>query len=269
MAEKISFPKLNYLQETVGPIGLAFPKNLKNQKDDSPFVHFRIVPAYSPVRNSKLNIALFMPNSMRISYNSNWEEVDLGFITNAAANALTGSYQDMAAINGTLLEGLTQAGTDAISEYSNLNANAIYQITLRKAINPHAALLFKNMAFREFKLDWLLFPKSEADTTAIKDIIFQFKYAMHPGESVETGTYTVTSLSNYYGLPENFIISFYAPALHALVKTHPCALIACDVEYNAAGVPVYFKNDRPACISLSLHFKECAILTKTDIRQGW
>jgi hypothetical protein len=46
-------------------------------------------------------------------------------------------------------------------------------------------------------------------------------------------------------------------------------LLACNVEYNGAGVPAFFKSSHPVCITMSLHFRENEILTKQRIREGW
>jgi hypothetical protein len=265
-----NIPRQNFLNESTRKPDFAFPTNLWSDKQGVPFVNFRVVPPFADIRTGMFNIALFMPPSMRISYNSVWEEIDLWTANQVAVNVVQDNYQKQGEFGSAVRDTMQSWGITTIgSDMTGLNANAIFQKASRMAVNPHASMMFKNMAFREFKLDWMLFPKNEADTQSIKDIIFQFKYAMHPGGTTNTGTFNNAALSNFLGIPENFIISFYAPHVKSLVKTHPCALISCDVEYNAAGVPAYMKNNRPACISLTLHFKECAIITKENIEQGW
>jgi hypothetical protein len=201
----------SFLDEAAKKPDFAFPTKLWKDKQGIPFINFRVVPPFTRIRNSNFNIALFMPPSMRISYNSVWEEIDLWTLGGIAANLIQGEYENAGGVARAGREAAEIGGINVGTDIMGPNVGAIYQIGSRKAINPHASLLFKNMAFREFKLDWLLFPKNEADTESIKDIIFQFKYAMHPGGQQNTGTYNNAALSNFLGVPENFIISFYAP----------------------------------------------------------
>ena len=122
------------------------------------------------------------------------------------------------------------------------------------------------MHFREFQLRFTLMAKSQADDDMIQNIIFQLKYCMHP----DFGASDATLGSTYYNIPENFLINFYAPGYTLLVTTHPCALINLEVEYNGTGVPSYFSDSKmPVCYILSLHFKETAVVTKSDIQKGW
>lgn len=261
----------------------AYPHNLKSEMRDEPFVQIRVVDPFTRARKSKFNLALPMPTSMRVSYNSIWEDITMNHIANAMAEGLQGTTLEglwnslKSAATGDLSKlGLGRAasvaggvGTDAIIagfNYNGLQATAQAQIIARIAVNPHAALLFNNMAFREFQLRFTLMAKNYEDDKNIRDIIFQLKYCMHPDFSENASALGHT----YYNIPENFIINFYAPNLHSLVRTHPCALINLDVEYNGAGVPTYFdKSHRPVCYILTLHFKELSVVTKTDIQKGW
>lgn len=254
----------------------AYPLSLKQTMKSMPFIHLNVV---DPSANKRSNyaVALPMPTSVKVNYNANWESVDLGALTGALAeNAKAmwaGGVDKEKALNSALNVGsgmgsaAVQNALSHFDEFMGTSAGAAVETKARVQVNPHAALRFTGMAFREFLLDFVLLPKNEQESIAIRNIIFQLKYAMHPeGHGGSSGT---AAMSSYFSYPHEFIIGFYAPNLKNLFRTSPCALLTCTVEYNGAGVPAFYSNDKPVCLTLSLHFKENEILTKTRIKQGW
>lgn len=246
---------------------LAYPLSLKNSVDNVPFIHLNVVDPVASQARSNYAIGLYMPTSIRTSYNASWQEIELGILGQEALNISNGAF---GSVTGAAQAGVAKAMGNVLNS-TGLNIGAAAQKKLGIMVNPHAALLFNGMAFREFKLDFVFFPKSAKESAEVADIIFQLKYAMHPEGSDALGANGGTAdLSRFLQYPNNFILGFYAPGMHWLFRTSPCALIGCDVEYNGSGVPAFFQNsNEPVCITMSLHFKENEILTKQRIRLGW
>ena len=248
--------------EDISVPGLAYPIDLKNGITNQPFIHLNIVDPVATAPRTAYAIGLTMPNSIKVAYNASWEEVDMGVVGGAILNGLDGQTT-LNTYNETLKRGGLQVGLQG-AEGLGAPAKSIYEKSQRRMFNNHAALLFKGMSFREFQMNWKLYPKSQAESDGLREILFQIKYAMHPETSG-----TSAMLSEFFQYPQNFIIGFYAPGLHWLFRTSPCALISMEVEYNGSGAPSFFPNSEPTCVDLSLHFKENEILTKTRIQQGW
>lgn len=255
---------------------LAFPQELRTTLTDMPFVHLNIVDPVASAPRSQYALGLPMPSSVRVAYNSSWEEVDLGWLGGAAYNAM-----DLALNRGaSISEAMREAGKQSIFEgagralgnaleATGTMAKAAVEKAGRIMVNNHAALLFKGMAMREFQMEFMLFPKNERDSQEIFDIIFQLKYAMHP-DVLGVGGDGSAMMSQYFLYPSNFIIGFYAPKLLWLFRTSPCALTHLEVEYQPLGVPAYFNTtSEPVAVQLILNFKENEVLTKDRIEQGW
>jgi len=256
---------------------LAYPIQLKESMSDLPFVHLNVVDSVATQARTQYAIGLYMPTSVKVAYNANWETIDLGFLTGEAAEAAKELFdQDTSKLGrdmkGFLEAAAKEAGGKIMDQFTGLNASAAFEVSTRRMVNPHAALRFVGMAFREFILDFTFLPKSQKEAIEIQDIIFQIKYAMHPEGSTDFttgGAGAGGAMSRFFIYPNNFIIGFYAPGLKFLFRTSACALLSCNVEYNGAGVPAFFKSSHPVCITMSLHFRENEILTKQRIREGW
>lgn len=268
--------QMNFYKATIPKPAYAYPADLLNTMKGMPFIHLNVVDSVA-LKRSKFAVGLPFPTSVKVSYNANWESINLGAFTGALTRAAEDAkrkwgeqgWMDMATstakrVGVGMLAGVANAAGQTADEFTLLNAQAGAEIAARAQVNPHAALRFMGMAFREFILDFVLLPKNEKESEEIKNIIFQLKYAMHP-----EGSGGGAAQSAYFSYPNEFIIGFYAPNLKNLFRTSPCELISCSIEYAGAGVPAFFRDDKPVCLLLSLHFKESEILTKERITQGW
>lgn len=261
----------NFYTAAIPSPTIAFPSDLQNNMTDIPFIHLNVVESVASTPRTQYALGLPFPTSVKTSYNANWETIDLGAIAGAAVRATeSGNVLGSTAEDkfGNMAKGVAGAivanALDKVGYYSKLNVRAATEVASRIMVNQHAALRFMGMSFREFILEFQLFPKNQKDSRAIQDIIFQLKYAMHPKEY---GAGAATSA--YFEYPNSFIIGFYAPNLKFLFRTSPCALLNLNVEYAGGGVPAFHRDDSPVAMVLGLHFKENEILTKTRIEQGW
>ena len=135
--------------------------------------------------------------------------------------------------------------------------------------NKRQEQLFKNMEFRKHHFSYVFVPRNQQESDAIKKIIYDFKYHMHPTlGSKDNGA----GSSSLLVIPAEFDIEFrYRDAENkSISKIATCALESCDVNYTAVGEFIAFEgNDNPVAITLDLVFAEMEPLTRDMIERGF
>lgn len=149
------------------------------------------------------------------------------------------------------------------------------------ARNPHMAVLYESPNFRVFNFTFDLKPKTEEDSVALFNIIYNLKYYSAPEYSEKR---------HFFKYPQQFGLKLRNDSF--LFKYNLCALNNVQVEYHGEGTPLYYnfpkgntqealpgggigvrkKNTRsekaPAAVTLTLTFTELRVLTKTEISEG-
>lgn len=213
-----------------------------------PFVIFNIFDAVARGGARKDTIAMYMPPTLKVSYNAQYEEVSLDFEKFLAAAKSLLSAEELEKLAGDALAGV-------IGGVLKSNIPDEVAIANGRSINPHMAVLFRGVGFRSFQLDFQMNARNAAESDAIQNIIYAFKYYMHPHISADA--------KRYFEWPEMFTIEFYSPKSEYLFKIFPSALTNMEVDYAGSGVPSFFASTgAPVDIRMSLQFKEMNILTK-------
>lgn len=288
----------------------SFPSELRETVTDMPFLHINVVDPISPIAarsRSSFAVALPLPKSIRNRYGANYDTSDLGvalgyLAENTETLNLPTLFRNPKAAIAADQTGMRMGGGDWGRLAGKLGVTGVFgaignspkfgaigtnwrafEKAFRFTVNNHAALLFKSMDFRQFNLEFDLFPKNPDDSYIIEEILFQLKYAMHPeasggDETAGPGSMRgsgvdpkLSASSTYFNWPQNFILGFYGPKMLPLFRTSPCALTDLSVEYIQNGVtPSFFKGTRlPTGYNVSLQFQEMELLTKARIRRGW
>ena len=120
-------------------------------------------------------------------------------------------------------------------------------------INPFQYMMFKRPAFKEHTFTWTLAPNSQEESDNLRDIIKECKKSALPP--------TVTNWGMAY--PKLALVSFKPSGY--LFKLKPCAIIAVQVDYTAAGQPSFFKSGAPTIVNLTLQLKEYQLQSSQDI----
>lgn len=219
-----------------------------------PWVHFEVRDAVAKEAAVKTNFVMYMPPTLKTNYRGKWEDVELTYkqLTDAGADVL--NIENMGIRLGRI-------GNRILGNMTGTNPLAQAEIENGLMINPHAALQFKGMQFREFQMEFHMMARNEKESTQIQEIIQRFRYHMHPG--VEEGA---TSFGTKYFLyPEHFNIQLFSPSDKYLFKFHSCVLENMEVDYAGSGVPSFFTSTgAPVDIRMNLQFKELNVLTKAD-----
>lgn len=243
-----------------------YPLDL-GQVGQEPFMIFDIRKWEKKMGDSLGVIGLYMPPSLKASYKAMYSEIkDLDkWLTAQGQEAFRSGSKLFSGEKGSLADLASQVGLAGAQVMGDSTAGAQLEFQLKKLLNPQMTQAFNGMSFRSFQFDYQLMAKSPAESEAINNIIYAFKYYMHPGID---GAFDDTSV--YLEYPEVFIIKLFSPETKYLFRTDRCVLTDVDVDYAGSGVPSFFnRTGAPVDVRLTLRFVEMTHLTKQDIAKGY
>tara|TARA_B000000557_G_scaffold220103_1_gene188055 strand:- start:3996 stop:5351 length:1356 start_codon:yes stop_codon:yes gene_type:complete len=283
MANPLMVQKLkNYEQK-------AIYKDLRDDRKD-PGIKFKVISAESPgteqmekMKGLKVKkrsrgsvrqevILPILQNELSSTYGFDYEGSE-----KAILGGKDGGFFDASAaikgIGGALIGGVGSA--PIVGNYIEKVAQKGLQ-GMGVAVNPNLEQIFKNVAFRDFSLDFILVAKSAEDAKEYQEIIKMFKYWSHP-ESVD-GSWNGSVLPLLY-YPDLWSVEYIVPDYNigtenarpsqggVIYRTKMAYCTKIDVSYST-GDYLLLENNEPAVIKLSLSFKEKNLLTRKDIITG-
>jgi len=171
-----------------------------------------------PVSKISSQISLYMPDTLSMSYSSDYQDFSLteslgagGKIASSAISAFeayqSGGYDELKKnlINQAVgPQGAELAGR-ALDKFGGTSGAA--DVLLRaqgRAINPQMQLLYKGVSLREFQLQFLFTPKNKGESDAVTNIIDTFNYHFHPS----LGDASKGDQGQYFVMPSIFNIQF-------------------------------------------------------------
>jgi hypothetical protein len=224
---------------------------------------------FTPDRSFRITDAIQLAVNKRpsVTYGVQYDNEDLGTLVGFAAG---GSATDMASSNLTnpdlLRAGLLTAARvpGAIGNIfgGNLDFASALQVGTATAPNPFREQVFRNVQTREFVFEYTFLPQSASEAKNVRDIIYKFKFHMHPEISKD---------GLFYVYPSTFDISYLFngpkenPMLH---KISTCVLENMEVDYGGQGWHT-FGDGMPTEINMRLKFRELEVMTKERIEKGY
>lgn len=167
--------------------------------------------------------------------------------------AAQGAAEGAGALVGGLLGGLGGLGLGAAAGGAVTGALAGAGI----AANPGIATLFTGVNFRTHRFSYRFVPRSKAESDKLKEIIFNFKFAMMPDYLGE---------NHFFDYPNQFDIEFHYPKY--LFDIGASVLTSFDVNYSTEGGSYFFDNEgAPVSVTIDMSFQELTIITKDKIRE--
>ena len=272
---------------------ITFPQDLDNEH----FMMFHIMDRQRPSRDSKIidralrTVVLPIPSSLTNQHGVSYNNENLGTIGSLAAGMSNlGDVEKAGAdIVGKVMArmgGITSGDKIAEGEGSATAAVAAIGLLAKTklgalaalgavgggaqalsgtgvaegiAVNPHTAVLFDNVNFREYQFAYKFMARNAAESATISKIIDVFNYAMHPSSGKWGG-------GEVFEYPEEFEIEFADAIKDHLFKIGTCVLKNVSVNYNGENMPVFFENTgAPVSVELTLSFQETKILTKETL----
>lgn len=228
----------------------------------NPYVLFEVRDAVAKNAAVLSTFVLYMPPTVKTNYRGKWEDVELSY--QQLADVVDDVFGGLADSDGRFRRRVGIATGNILGSITGTNARAQAEIASGLMVNPHAALQFKGMEFREFRMEFHLMAKNAAESIQIQSIIDTLRYHMHP--DVEPGASSIGT--KFFLYPEHFNIQLFSPSDKFLFKFHDCILADMEVDYAGSGVPSFFTSTgAPVDIRMNLTFKELAVLTKDDFRK--
>lgn len=209
------------------------------------------------------NIALYMPDELKVNYSADILSVDQGMLANYVSNGMMAGFQGSKDFMMANIANLFKAGLIAASGADEA-ASIFAQLQAREgeAVNPNTEQLFRNIKNREFNYNFKLVPRNANEGKIIQNIIKLFKYHMHPAVKADRVEFEFPSL---------FVITYYRSGqiYEELHKIGACYLENMNVDYAGAGQFHAFRDGQPVQVNLDLKFREAIIHTKESINQGY
>ena len=213
-------------------------------------------------------IALYMPASVTVSYNSKYGDQNIGSLAAAGKTALDA----FAGKNGTnfdtaLKQGLgefkmgAETAVMAILDTAAPGATALLALEKGAVRTPKMELMFEGIGRREFSYEFTFIPKDFKEAKIIEDIVYQFKF--HMASNYTDGTFREMEIPSFF----NIVYKYKNADNDYLNKISTCALEAMDVSYGGDRF-VSYEGGVPQTTKISLKFKELEIITKNAIEAG-
>lgn len=216
------------------------------------------------------SIALYMPAPMIYTHLNVYEEISLTAIAGQVGKlgALPIGKAIASYVNSfqrqTIDSGLR--GGDAIGKFFNSAGNIIGTsfALAGNPINPRIEVLFSQTPQRQFNFEFLLAPRSEYESKALKEIVKTLRF--HAAPEIDTKFLVPTFIP-----PAEFDITFYKNGLvnESIPRINTCVLERIEIDYAPSGGWASFSNGHPVAARLSLAFRELEIVHKRRVLQGF
>ena len=231
------------------------------------------------------SIALYMPDTLNFSSSQQYSTMEFGSSPLANINAAVAGYS---AIKN------SPAGTDikaaAVSNFTPFIVNQFAQKLLGSSaagvfaaasgtvLNPQLEMIYSSPSFREFRFDFMLYPRSSKEALEVQKILNRLRFHQAPELYKGTG-----SLGGFFLIPPSeFDIEFYYNGRinPNIPKISTCVLTSIDTDYAPNGWAAYEVPDdvgrpkaggtgMPVGIRLSLNFQETEIMTKDNYKDAY
>jgi len=218
-------------------------------------------------------IALYMPNSVKVSYNQTYDtdiEAGLAGDFEATGVAVQGAEGAAAKVEAALqgVVGSTARNAKAIlGEFVSLaGAGDPVRFAAKRAgvaINPRNETFYSSPQQRSFSFEFDFWPRNPKEAEAVEKIIAIFKYNSAPGFADKT-QHSVFTIPNYWRISYMYN-SGENPHLN---KIGACYCQDVNVDYAPDGQYTTFENGMPVHTKMTVTMLEDRIITKQDIEAG-
>ena len=220
-------------------------------------------------------VALYMPDTVTFQHQQGYTDVGLTGLLAAAGSVVSqGSsiIDNLKNLSGAdRLKALAGNLSPMIANYikDNPALSAGFTALTGTVVNPMLEMIYSTPSFREFRYDFMFYPRSEKEAVEVQNIINRFQFHQAPEiESEGEGFFLIP--------PSEFDILFYynGQINPNIPKISTCVLTNIDIDYAPNGFASYEtqgevgpkrgRTGMPVAIRMSLNFKETEIMTKSN-----
>ena len=202
-------------------------------------------------------IVLYMPPDISVTYGADYAGEDIGSVARQFDNFADFQFaEEMTAFVRNNIAGAADTAAPGIV--------ALSQAATGIAVNNRLELTFKAINQREFNYTFKFMPKNKEEADEIQNILYMFKYHMHP-------TIIGSSNSPVFRVPSIFNIHYmYRGDENKYLNTQTDTVLQnMEVKYGEGDVfKTYRGNENgapPSVITMTLSFKELDIQDKRTI----
>jgi len=222
---------------------------------------------------STSGIALYMPPSVKVSYNQSYDaDTETGLVGDleAAGVAVAGAEGTAAKVEAALSGVIGATARNAkqiLGEFVSLaGVGDPIRFAAKRAgvaVNPRSEAFYNSPNQRTFSFTFDFWPRSMEEAEAVEKIIAIFKYNSAPG--FKAGT-----LGSVFTTPNYWKISYMFNSTEntALNMIGACYCTDVDVDYSPDGQWTTFGDGKPVHTRMTVNMLEDRIITKQDIEQG-
>jgi hypothetical protein len=227
---------------------------------------------FHTVKRTKDTVALYMPDTLAFDYHQSYSDIsvtkDLGNFGLAAQAGASILDQRNRVDKKTAFQNLSPfvaeyakkiGGDTTFSAFTAASGGVL-------AVNPQLELIYQSPSFRNFRFQFMFYPRSKQEAQQVLGIIDTFRY--HQAPEVLTSTY-----GRYLVPPSEFDIQFFYNGQENpnIPKISTCVLTDISVDYAPSGFASYETlsnkpelggTGMPVAIRMDLAFKEVEIITK-------
>lgn len=232
---------------------------------------------FRTVKRTKDTIALYMPDTLAFDYQQSYSDVSVasglglaGAGLQAGASLMNAGKKGGDAIQKNMAPFVAEAVSGAGSKFG-LDKNVLFTALSAAtggalAVNPQLELIYQSPSFRNFRFQFMFYPRSKKEAEQVLSIIDMFTF--HQAPEVLT-----SSFGRYLVPPSEFDIKFYYNGQENpnIPKVSTCVLTGVSIDYAPNGFASYETllnsperggTGMPVAIRMDLSFKETEIITK-------
>jgi hypothetical protein len=249
-------------------------------------------------------ISLYMPPSVSVSYGINYKDAEVGVMAETGSKVINDLLQakdfSVGALSAAGKKALGSAGSGALQWGKEAGIKALDTfapgaetlIALERGaiITPRMELMIEGVSRRSFSYKFDFIPKSAQEALIVEDIIYAFKFHMHPeyvknavaGTGKESSKIAskagISGVGREMTIPSTFdIVYMHQKKSNAFLnKISTCFLKSMDVQYGGDRFTAYESTKGnfgsgppPQRTSITLNFSEMEIITKERIAEGF
>jgi len=222
---------------------------------------------------STSGIALYMPQSVKTSYNQSYDaDTETGLVGDleAAGVAISGAEGQAAKLEAALqgvIGGVARNAKEILGEFVSLaGVGDPVRFAAKRAgvaVNPRNEAFYNTPTQRTFTFDFDFWPRSNEEAEAVEKIIAIFKYNSSPGFKAGLQG-SVFTTPNYWKIS----YMFNSQENSSLNKIGACYCTDVAVDYAPDGQWTTFGDGKPVHTKLTVNMLEDRIITKQDIEAG-
>ena len=229
------------------------------------------------IRRTSETIALYMPDTLAFNFNQQYSSLNLNDgLTPALVSAVASIVDEKGNLRGDneIFKNLTPFGVNLAAKATGSNfLQAGATAVLGVVQNPQLEMLYTSPQFRNFRFDFVFYPRSEAEARSVQSIIDSLRYHQAPEIAAEGAGFFLVP-------PSEFDIKFYYNGKENpnIPKISTCVLSGIDLDFAPNGFAAYEVPGQtqpsvggtgmPVAIRMGLSFQETQVFTKANYRHG-